>query len=54
MSFLKSIFNKKDESIETYDDFWNWFQNNAKTFYNVVKSNIKILKRNFLTHFSQS
>jgi len=47
MSFLKSIFNKKDESIETYDDFWNWFQNNAKTFYNVVKQHKNIEKEFF-------
>ncbi len=44
MSFLKNIFGKKDASIKSYSDFWNWFQNNEKTFFNVVKSNKDIEK----------
>jgi hypothetical protein len=38
MSFLKNIFGKKDEPIESYNDFWTWFQKNEKDFYNVVKN----------------
>lgn len=43
MNFLKNIFNKKDDQIKTTEDFWNWFQNNAKTFFKVVndKENIE-------------
>lgn len=37
MSFLKSIFKTKNEPIQSYDDFWKWFEKNAKTFYKVVK-----------------
>jgi len=37
MSFLKSIFKTKDEPIQTYGDFWNWFHRNEKTFFKVVK-----------------
>src|SRR4051812_1581847 len=37
MSFLKSIFKTKDEPIQSYEDFWNWFARNAKTFHKVVK-----------------
>lgn len=44
MSFLKNILGKKDSPIKSYSDFWNWFQDNEKTFYNVVKSNKDIEK----------
>lgn len=37
MSFLKNIFNKKEEPILTVNDFWNWFVANEKAFYNVLK-----------------
>jgi hypothetical protein len=35
---------KKDEPIKSYADFWNWFQNNEKTFFSVVKSQKNIEK----------
>lgn len=38
MNFLKNIFGKKDKPLQTYQDFWDWFQKNEKTFYNVVKN----------------
>jgi hypothetical protein len=38
MSFLKKIFTKKDEPIKNYSNFWNWFQANEQTFYDVIKS----------------
>lgn len=44
MSFLKNIFAKKDEPIKNYSDFWNWFQNNEKIFFNIVKENKNIEK----------
>ena len=44
MSFLKNILGKKDSPIKSYSDFWNWFHDNEKTFYNVVKSNKDIEK----------
>lgn len=44
MSFIKNIFGKKDEPIKTYSDFWNWFQKNEKTFFNVVKTQKDIEK----------
>lgn len=47
MSFLKNIFCKKDEPIKSYSDFWNWFQANEKTFFNVVKSHKDIEKSFF-------
>lgn len=37
MSFLKSIFKTKDEPIYSYNDFWNWFEKNAKAFHKVIK-----------------
>lgn len=47
MNFIKNIFHKKDESIKTYTDFWNWFQKNEKVFFETVKSNTNIEKRFF-------
>ncbi|MCW2119729.1 DUF695 domain-containing protein [Flavobacterium sp. 7A] len=38
MSFFKNIFNKKEISIITVNDFWNWFTANEKTFYAIVKN----------------
>ena len=37
MNFLKNIFTKKEEPIKSYDDFWNWFKMNEKSFYQFVK-----------------
>lgn len=37
MSFIKSLFGK-DEEIESYEDFWNWFRKHEKTFFKVVKT----------------
>lgn len=37
MSFLKNNFKTKDESIRTYEDFWNWFCRHEKAFYKVVE-----------------
>ncbi|GAA3579508.1 DUF695 domain-containing protein [Snuella lapsa] len=43
MTFLKALFGKKEKSIESYTDFWDWFQENEKKFYSVLKrqGNIK-------------
>jgi hypothetical protein len=38
MSFLKKLFNKKEAPINTYADFWNWFQQHEKTYFNAVKT----------------
>lgn len=51
MSFLKNIFGKKSEPIESYNDFWIWFQQNEKSFYNVVKSN-KNIEKDFFNKLS--
>lgn len=37
MTFLKTLFNKKEKSIKSYTDFWNWFQENERKFHNVLK-----------------
>lgn len=39
MSFLKKLFKKKEEekSIETYQDFWDWFITKEQNFHKVVK-----------------
>jgi hypothetical protein len=51
MSFLKSIFKTKDEAIHSYEDFWNWFARNAKTFYKVVKGQGSV-EKDFLDKLS--
>jgi hypothetical protein len=51
MNFLKNIFGKKETPINSYSDFWNWFQNNEKTFFNVVK-NHKNIEKDFFDKLS--
>jgi len=38
MSFLKSLFNTKEQLIKSYSDFWNWFLKNENKFHNVLKN----------------
>jgi Family of unknown function (DUF695) len=47
MNFLKNIFGKENTKINSYNDFWNWFLQNEKTFFNVVKNNNNIHKNFF-------
>ncbi|TKC08302.1 DUF695 domain-containing protein [Pedobacter polaris] len=51
MSFLKNIFGSKEETINNYDDFWNWFQKNEKTFYKAVSQN-NAIEKNFFEKLS--
>ena len=51
MSFLKNIFGKKEEQIKTNADFWRWFAENEKTFFNVVNNPTNI-ERDFFDHLS--
>jgi Family of unknown function (DUF695) len=51
MSFLKNIFGKKDNPIKSYKDFWTWFQNNERDFFNVVKTQ-KDIEKNFFNKLS--
>jgi hypothetical protein len=37
MSFLKSLFNTKEQPINSYFDFWNWFEQNELKFYKALK-----------------
>jgi len=51
MKFLKNIFEKKETPIKSYSDFWNWFQENEKTFFKVVK-NEKNIEKDFFDKLS--
>lgn len=51
MSLLKNIFRKKEATVKTYHDFWNWFETNEHMFYDVVK-NEKNIEKNFLNKLS--
>ncbi len=44
MTFLKSLFNKKDKTINSYKEFWDWFVENEKKFHEVIKQNGDIKK----------
>ncbi|TPN81689.1 DUF695 domain-containing protein [Aquimarina algicola] len=37
MSFFKSLFKKKEQPIQSYSDFWNWFEQHEKKFHDVIK-----------------
>jgi len=38
MSFLSTLFKKKEKPNQNYAEFWNWFQQNEKQFFSVVKN----------------
>ncbi len=44
MGFIDNIFGKKEKPIKNYNDFWNWFKDNERTFFKVVKNNQNIEK----------
>ena len=44
MKLLKKLFNKNEEPINTYEDFWLWFSKNEKSFFKVVKQHSNIEK----------
>lgn len=44
MSLFKAIFGSKTNSTKSYQDFWNWFLENEKSFFNSIKQNKNIEK----------
>jgi hypothetical protein len=44
MSILKQLFSTKQAPIETYNDFWEWFRENERTFFKAVKNHKNIEK----------
>ena len=51
MRFLKRIFDKKDEPITSYADFWTWFQKHENSFFHVVKT-MQNLEKGFFDKLS--
>ena len=51
MSFFTNIFNKGDSYIDNNNDFWNWFLDNEKRFFKVVKNRDDI-ENNFFEELS--
>ena len=47
MNFIKKIFGEKNEPINSYSDFWIWFQKNEIIFFNIVKNRDNIEKNFF-------
>lgn len=42
MGFLQNLFSKKEDPINSYADFWNWFVKHEKGFHKTVKSGTNI------------
>lgn len=55
MSFLRNIFGKKDEPVKSYNDFWNWFSQHEKAFFNVVSNHksSEQIEKGFFAKLSQ-
>jgi len=51
MSLINKLFNKKDEPVTSYDDFWTWFQKNEKKFFQAVNDGDHI-ERDFFEKLS--
>ncbi len=51
MSFFKKLFGKKSQPVNSYAAFWAWFQENAATFFPVVKR-MGNIQRDFFAHVS--
>lgn len=47
MGIMNKLFGKSDAPIKTNQDFWVWFQQHEKTFYNAVKNQTNIEKEFF-------
>src|SRR4051812_45170790 len=47
MNFFKKILAKKEKPVTDYDEFWIWFQDNEKVFFNVVSRQGDIEKEFF-------
>ncbi|CAM4049667.1 DUF695 domain-containing protein [Flavobacterium branchiophilum] len=44
MKFLKRFFNTPEIPIQNYQEFWNWFSENEKKFFTIVKDRNNIQK----------
>ncbi len=44
MNFFKKLFRKNDQPIQSYQDFWAWFRDNAQTFHHVIQENDNIVE----------
>jgi hypothetical protein len=51
MKFFKKIFSKTDSPILSNEDFWNWFTENEKGFFNIIKEQSDI-EENFFNKIS--
>lgn len=51
MNFINNILKKKEEQINSYGDFWNWFQRNENEFHKVVRQQ-KDIEKNFFDKLS--
>lgn len=47
MAFLKNLFNKKESSVQSNSEFWEWFSANEKSFAKAIKKADNIEKEFF-------
>ena len=52
MNFIQKIFGKKEDPIATNAQFWNWFEQNEKTFYNVLNNKHADVEADFFDRLS--
>ncbi|MFT3701849.1 MAG: DUF695 domain-containing protein [Agriterribacter sp.] len=51
MEFIRKHFRKKETPIQSYTDFWNWFEINERSFFATVKTR-KNIEKDFFEHLS--
>jgi hypothetical protein len=47
MGLLDSIFKKKEKTIKTYKEFWDWFLENEKQLFKIIKSKNNVVEKVF-------
>ena len=52
MSFIQNIFGKKEQPIQSNADFWNWFRQHEKSFFNVLSTDSDNTETKFFDHIS--
>lgn len=52
MTLINKLFGSKEASIQSYEDFWNWFRENEKAFFKVLNSDHADVEAEFFDRIS--